>query len=164
MQNWRAEALEDAAQCFPWKQAWNHCLTCYYAAKIAHRLLTATAENFWVSLNGSISMDVLEASNGVKMFREQQAKCVTTLHPIRCVHGQFFSLPTFNTFYFDRASVSYCGLPCFLLCSLRISISWQGLILFMPHWFMANPSTGPSWVINPPCTQNIVLYRAATIV
>lgn len=85
----KSEALKDAAECFPWKPASNHCLTCYYATEIAHRLQAAIADNFWISLNGNIFMDVLEASNSVKMFREQQQTCVTTLPPISRFHELF---------------------------------------------------------------------------
>lgn len=52
-------------------------------------------------------MDVLEASNTVKMFREQQETCVTTPHPISRFHGLFFFFFFYpqHLIYFDWASV-----------------------------------------------------------
>lgn len=75
-----------------------------------------------------------KSSNSVKMFQEQREACVIALHGPH-PHPYFI--------HFDRDEClqgSYCGLFNFLFGSLD-------LILFMLHWFIANPSKASCWVI-----------------
>lgn len=65
--------LEDAAECLPWKQASNHCLTCFYGTNIADRL------DRWLQRQRIVEFLSMRehfhgcpwgrSSNSVKMFR-----------------------------------------------------------------------------------------------
>lgn len=58
------------------QHGYSRCCTCYCAINIAFRLLTATTEIFFlISLNGSISVDVLQAGPNVPEMAGNMRHC-----------------------------------------------------------------------------------------
>lgn len=165
MENCEAKSREAAGRC-SWVFAMetrlkslSYLLLCY-----RNSLRIAMTEKCWISLNGSISMDVLDAGSVTVLKGSGQETCVTALHPIRRRCGLFFS--TFNIFWWASClGGSCCELSDFLFCSGNIYITPMFNTIFYPSLIYGRPIKRSQPSDQSPlsgCTQDSLLHVTAS--